>query len=79
MLVYFLRFLALQRNVKRVGAYGLEPKSAKKERNQARSNGSVTTVDGTTMKMLVERIIARETGIEVIFKCGVAIEKEYVR
>ncbi len=77
--MYFLRFLALQRNVKSVGAYGLEPKSAKKERNQARSNGSVTTADGTTMKMLVDRIQIRNEGIVVEFKCGVAIEQEYVK
>ena len=51
----------------------------KKERNQARSNGSVTTVDGTTMKMLVDRIQIRNEGIVVEFKCGVAIEQEYVK
>ena len=54
-------------------------KSAKKERNRARSNGSVTTVDGTTMKMLVDRIQIRNEGIVVEFKCGVAIEQEYVK
>ena len=36
-------------------------------------------IDGITMKMLVEKIIARDTAIEVVFKCGVSIEKEYVR
>ena len=40
---------------------------------------ALTEIDGITMKMLVEKIIARDTGIEVVFKCGVAIEKEYVR
>ena len=40
---------------------------------------ALTKIDGVTMKMLVERIIARETGIEVVFKCGVAIEKEYAK
>ncbi len=78
-LVYFLRFLALQGNVKSVGAHGLEPKSAKKERNQTRSNGSVTTADGTTMKMLVDRIQIRNEGVVVEFKCGAAIEQEYVK
>ena len=43
------------------------------------SNGSVTTVDGTTMKMLVDRIQIRNEGIVVEFKCGVAIEQEYVK
>ncbi len=28
----------------------------------------LTMIDGITMKMLVERTIARESGIEVIFK-----------
>ena len=46
---------------------------------QTMQGDALTRIDGVTMKMLVERIIARETGIEVIFKCGVAIEKEYVR
>ena len=46
---------------------------------QTMQEDALTTIDGVTMKMLVERIIARETGIEVIFKCGVAIEKEYVK
>ena len=54
-------------------------KTAKKERNQARINGSVTTVDDTTMKLLVDRIQIRNEGIVVEFKCGVAIEQEYVR
>ena len=40
---------------------------------------ALTAIDGVTLKMLVERIIARETGIEVIFKCGVAVEHEYVK
>ena len=40
---------------------------------------ALTAIDGVTLKMLVERIIARETSIEVVFKCGVAIEKEYVK
>jgi len=46
---------------------------------QAMQADALTKIDGVTMKMLVERIIARETGIEVVFKCGVTIEKEYVR
>ncbi len=47
--------------------------------DQAMQADALTRIDGVTMKMLVERIIARETDIEVIFKCGVAIEKKYVR
>ena len=31
------------------------------------------------MKQLVEKIIARDSGIEVVFKCGVSIEKEYMK
>ena len=46
---------------------------------QAMQEDALTAIDGVTLKMLVERIIARETGIEVVFKCGVSIEKEYVR
>ena len=34
---------------------------------------------GTTMKMLVDRIHVRNDGIVVEFKCGVAIEQEYVK
>ena len=40
---------------------------------------SFTSFDGMTMKMLVERIIAKEKGLEVVFKCGVVIEKEFVK
>lgn len=40
---------------------------------------TLTTVDGTTMKMLVDRIHVRNDGIVVEFKCGVAIEQEYVK
>lgn len=47
--------------------------------DQTMQPDGMTTVDGTTMKMLVEKIIARDTGIEVVFKCGVRIEKEFVR
>ena len=46
---------------------------------QAMREDALTAIEGVTLKMLVERIIARETGIEVVFKCGVSIEKEYVR
>ena len=38
-----------------------------------------STVDGTTMKMLVDRIRINNEGIVVEFKCGVAIEQEYVK
>ena len=47
--------------------------------SQTMKTDALTEIDGITMKMLVEKIIARDTGIEVVFKCGVAIEKEYVR
>ena len=47
--------------------------------DQIMQSTSLTKVDGTTMKMLVEKIIARDTGIEVIFKCGVSVEHEYVK
>ena len=47
--------------------------------DQTMQPDGMTTVDGTTMKMLVEKIIARDTGIEVVFKCGVRIENEYVK
>ena len=40
---------------------------------------TLTTVDGTTMKMLVDRIHVRSDGVVVEFKCGVAIEQEYVK
>lgn len=46
---------------------------------QTMKTDTLTTVDGSTMKMLVDRIIVRNEGIEVEFKCGVSIEKEYVR
>ena len=47
--------------------------------DQIMQSTSLTKVGGTTMKMLVEKIIARDTGIEVIFKCGVSVEHEYVK
>ena len=46
---------------------------------QTMREGALTAIDGVTMKMLVERIVARENSIEVVFKCGVSVEKEYVR
>lgn len=46
---------------------------------QTMKTDTLTTVDGSTMKMLVDRIVVRNEGIEVEFKCGVSIEKEYVR
>lgn len=33
--------------------------------------------DGTIVKQLVEQIIVNEDGIEIQFKCGATIEKEY--
>ncbi len=35
--------------------------------------------NGTTLKMLVDRILVRDDGIEVEFSCGVSIEKKFVR
>ena len=46
---------------------------------QTMQGDALTTVDGTTMKMLVDRIQIRNEGIVVEFKCGVAIEQEYVK
>ena len=46
---------------------------------QTMQEGAITTVDGTTLKMLVDRILVKNDGIEVQFSCGVSIEKEYVR
>lgn len=34
--------------------------------------------DGSIMKVLVETIIVREKSMEIRFKCGVTIEKEYI-
>ncbi len=47
--------------------------------DQTMRSDALTAVDGTTMKMLVDRIQIRDKGIVVEFKCGVAIEQEYVR
>ena len=46
---------------------------------QTMRKDALTAIDGVTLKMLVDRIIARENSIEVVFKCGVSIEKGYVR
>ena len=46
---------------------------------QTMQSDTLTTVDGTTMKMLVDRIHVRNDGVVVEFKCGVAIEQEYVK
>ncbi len=46
---------------------------------QTMQSDTLTTVDGTTMKMLVDRIHVRNDGIVVEFKCGVAIEQKYVK
>ena len=46
---------------------------------QTMQEGAITTIDGTTLKMLVDRILVKNDGIEVQFSCGVSIEKEYVR
>ena len=47
--------------------------------DQTMRGDSLTEVDGITLKQLVEKIVAWNTGIEVVFKCGVAIEHEYVK
>ena len=47
--------------------------------DQAMRGDSLTEVDGVTLKQLVDKIIARDSGIEVVFKCGVSIEHEYVK
>lgn len=47
--------------------------------DQTIRSDEITTVDGTTMKMLVDRIQIRNEGIVVEFKCGVAIEQEYMK
>ena len=46
---------------------------------QTMQSDSLTAIDGTTMKLLVDRIQIRNEGIVVEFKCDVAIEQEYVR
>lgn len=46
---------------------------------QTMQSDTLTTVDGTTMKILVDRIHVRNDGVAVEFKCGVAIEQEYVK
>ena len=46
---------------------------------QTMQEGAITTIDGRTLKMLVDRILVKNDGIEVQFSCGVSIEKEYVR
>ena len=46
---------------------------------QTMRSDSLTAIDGTTMKLLVDRIQIRNEVIVVEFKCGVAIEQEYVR
>ena len=46
---------------------------------QTMRSDALTTADSTTMKMLVDRIQIRNEGIVVEFKCGVAIEQEYVK
>ena len=46
---------------------------------QTMRSDALTTCDSTTMKMLVDRIQIRNEGIVVEFKCGVAIEQEYVK
>ena len=47
--------------------------------DQTIRSDEITTVDGTTLKMMVDRILVKNEGIEVQFKCGVTIEKAYVK
>lgn len=44
---------------------------------QTMQSDTLTTVDGTIMKMLVDRIHVRNDGIVIKFKRGVAIEQGY--
>ena len=37
----------------------------------------ITSIDVTTLKLLVEKIIVKSNGIEVRFNCGVEISKEF--
>jgi|LSQX01.3.fsa_nt_gb hypothetical protein len=37
----------------------------------------MSAADEMVMKVLVEQIIIRDTGIEVCLKCGVSVEQEY--
>ena len=47
---------------------------------QGIKDGSImSTDDATIMRSLVHQIIVRETEIEIEFKCGAVITKEYVR
>lgn len=42
------------------------------------SDGGIMDADnGTILKQLVEQIIVGTSGIEIQFKCGVSIEKDY--
>ena len=42
-----------------------------------KSGDIMTTDDDTIVKQLVEQIIVSDDGIEIQFKCGATIEKEY--
>lgn len=43
-------------------------------------NGDIMDAnDACVMKALVDEIIVNDTGIEIHFKCGVAIEQEYIK
>ena len=42
------------------------------------NDGSILNVDDSTvLKQLVDQIVVGDTGIEIQFKCGVTLEKEY--
>lgn len=44
----------------------------------ALDGNAITSIDATTLKLLVERFIVKKDGIEVRFGCGVTIFKKYV-
>lgn len=48
--------------------------------NENVNTGRILTAnDAEIMRMLVERIVVKEDGIEIHLKCGVSIEQEYVK
>ena len=43
------------------------------------SGDIMTDRDGSIMRTLVDRIIVKDDGIEVCFKCGMSVKQEYVK
>ena len=76
-LVYFLRFFAPVQDT--AVRYAEVRTWLNTFIEQTMQGDALTTVDGTTMKMLVDRIQIRNEGIVVEFKCGVSIEQEYIK